>query len=314
MFPIQYTSDSVKTTNIEISSIDSLNKELKQIHTEIKEYNAQKPKDTISPDTVYTVQTTLFVFLAGIIIDRFLKWLDRVFKRKNLRRTFKSHITKIGSQYLRRLEEVYLKFGEEYTIESGIPKTPPQVFSSDFVRILDINKEEIFSAYRNNEFSIQAVGCVIFANKVMNEMDQFHSFVYKENIRIRMEIEALLDKYMTSLDTFTYFETVNNPEYKNSETYIMAKDAIEKYYTKLGSTSIKYFYNKILRKIQKRIAESNEYRTHEKIHTIAEDGKRLTYAINSLDKLHTDLTSNYKNFAGHIMTTRETLENAIKKL
>ncbi|MCX8486115.1 MAG: hypothetical protein ORN53_02865, partial [Crocinitomicaceae bacterium] len=108
-------------------------------------------KDEISSDTIFTVVVTLSIFIFGITIDRFLKWLDKYRKKEKLKSYFEYHLNKVNEGLIPKLRDGYKKFYFITDVNSGLTSTPPKVLSSDFERILHIDNSELFYAFSDKE-------------------------------------------------------------------------------------------------------------------------------------------------------------------
>ena len=286
-----------------VQTSESINKDLEGIHAEIIEYNRiqRQEKSSVSSDTIYTVKVTLFIFIIGIIIDRILKKVDRILKEADLKKFFVFHLEQANINLITKLKEVYQKFHDETNIDTGLPSTAPKVISSDFQRLLNINHEDLFKAYKNKITLSKVVGQIEFTQEVQNAVASFHERVLIDSDEIRNDLAIQADEYLGVLNKFILFEKQNNIDYKSSQTYNMVNRLVMKYYQELsGTRQLQVFYTDIIRVIQENIVNSGEYKTHVILMDVAERGRKLSQIVSHLTHKTKEITTQYQVFADYM--------------
>ena len=267
-------------------------------------------KDEISSDTIFTVVVTLSIFIIGIAIDRFLKWLDSNSKRKKLKSYFEYHLKKVNEGLIPKLRDGYKKFYFITDVNSGITSTPPKVLSSDFERILHIDNSELFYAFTDKEVLSKVLGQIDFVSKMQAEVDNFHSLVLGQSTQLREEIKYLSDEYISLLAEYGEMEKANK-----DDTSTLFNSSVIYYYKELaGKRKLTVFYKNIIRPIQEHLISSGLHRTHSKAKEIAEKGRKISHVYNELRHRSVEVRIQYRVFSKYMDDTSKTLSELIKEL
>jgi len=296
---------------------DSVNKQLRAIKTEIQKANMEEKqaKNKVSPDTAYTVKITLLVFIAGIIIDRSLKKIDSMIKNYRRRKYFRFHINQIQNYFLPKLRDAYSSLVYQTDIDSGITSTPPRVVSSDFQRLSTINYEELFEAYSKNDVLSKVLGQIAFVQKVQDLVEEFHNKVRDDSDKVREQLNAKTDEYMTSLNEYLEWERLNNSDFMNSPTFSLINSLVITYYREFaGSRSLSIFYRQVIRVIQEHIIEIDGHRKHPHLAIVAENGRRLSHLVSTLKVKTTEILDQYEVFSKYTEDARLSLQTHVPTL
>lgn len=313
------TSNKTFTTDNTFSpwTIDSIHKDLKGIRCEINHYrkDQEQDKSSVSNDTVFTVVVTLSIFVIGIIIDRLLKYFERIKKEEELRAFFEYHLLRTNDKMVPKLKEAYENYSKDTTIDTGITSTPPKVLSSDFQRLIHTNFEGLFKAYTSKEVLSKVLSNIELIDKVQIEVNNFHDRVYANTGEIRDELEKHSDIYLGLLSAYVKKEKSTNANYANSETYKLISASIKTYYTEIaGTRQLERFYQDIIRAIQKHIVDNGEYLTHPILEEVAENGRKLSHIVSKLQQRTKEIVDQYKVFSGHMDDANKSLTTLTKEL
>lgn len=301
--------------NPEVNIADSTKSELVKSYKEYIEY--KKPqiqeKTMVSPDTIYAVRVTLFIFVLGIIVDRFLRFIDKKIKEYKLKKFFIFHLNQANTDLITKLKDAYKDFYEETNINTGITSTPPKVISGDFQRLININNEELFNAYRKKDVLSKILGYIEFVEKVQIEVENFHERVLIDSDKIREDLENQSDEYLGLLSKFIEKKNQNITEYP--VTFDLINNLVIKYYTELsGTRQLSVFYSDIIRTIQEHLVNTGEYKTNEVLSEIAEKGRKLSHIITKLTQKTSEITEQYKVFSEYMDNANQALNNLMPEL
>jgi hypothetical protein len=237
----------------------------------------------------------------GIIIDRTLKWFDKAKKKEDNRKYFMFHLNQVTPNLTTKLKDAYENFHKNTNIDTGIKSTPPVVISSDFQRLLNINHEAVFDAFKEKEILSKILGHIALIDKVQLQVSEFHIKVLGDSGKIRDELEIRIDEYISLLCKYLGSEKRDNSALQTSETYVLVNDLVVKYYTEIaGTRRLADFQSKIVTVIQERIVSTDEFRANPIVGEIAENGKTLTHLISKLTDKTKEITDEYKVYSDYM--------------
>ncbi|MCF8322509.1 MAG: hypothetical protein K9I26_05135 [Flavobacterium sp.] len=266
--------------------------------------------DEISSDTIFTVVVTLSIFILGIAIDRFVKWLDKNSKKEKLKSYFEYHLIKVNEGLIPKLRDRYKKYYLFTDVDSGLTSTPPKVLSTDFERLLHIDNSELFYTFLDKEILSKVLSQIDFVSKIQSEVDNFHSLVLGQSKQLREEIKILSNEYISLLAEYAEMEKTNK-----GATYSLINDWVLLYYNELaGKRKLSDFYKKIIRPIQEYLIKSQLFRTNWKAMEIAEKGREISHLYYELRHQSIEVRIQYRVFSNYMNNTSNTLSELIIKL
>ncbi len=270
---------------------------------------------SVSNDALFTTITTILVFSLGVLINIFIKWLDRLKKRKETRAFIKHHLDKIIDSYSTILQKAYSDFSKNTTIDSGILLTPPKILSNDFQRILHLDSKELFNSIKEKKELSSVVSQVDFLNNLLPEVQTYHEKALKRSDSFREKLNIDLNIYMDSLADFVEYEKNNTLEYESTEPYKIINDSILKFYKEIsGKRELQKFYDEILRPNQEYLVKSDLFRTHAIGKIISQQGKDLSHLFNDLKGLTDEFKEQYSEFSKLVKTSFDSMKNNVGKI
>jgi hypothetical protein len=270
---------------------------------------------SVSNDALFTTITTILVFSLGVLINIFIKWLDRLKKRKETRAFIKHHLDKIIDSYATILQKAYSDFSKDTTIDSGILLTPPKILSNDFQRILHLDSKELFSSIKEKKELSNVVSQVDFLNNLLPEVQSYHEKALKRSESFREKLNNDLNIYMDSLADFVEYEKNNIQKYESTEPYKILNDSILKFYKEIsGKRELQKFYDEILRPNQEYLVKSDLFRTHAIGKIIAQQGKDLSHLFNDLKGLTDEFKVQYSEFSKLVKTSFDSMKSNVGKI
>lgn len=309
--------DSLTYKQIVLKTGNTVHNDLQEIQKSLSEYvhNSAADGSSVKADTIFTVLVTISIFAIGIIIDRWLKNCDKKDLEKSKREYLLFHLRRANEEFLLRLKGLYEEYSKRDFLDDGMTSTPPRIISSDFQRLLKTNYEDLFMAFSDKEALSKSQSQIEFVDEVLREVNGFHSRVYKESGLVRDILAKISDEYLGLLDKYTKEERASNSTYKESQTYKLINDSIVRYYTELaGTRQLSVFHNEIVRVIQEKIVETNEYQTNPNLTKVAEKGRQLSQTVSRLKQIHSEISTQYKNFSEYMRDASNDLTVEIPKL
>ncbi|MCC5917846.1 MAG: hypothetical protein JJU02_11040 [Cryomorphaceae bacterium] len=269
-----------------------------------------------SYDTVFTVATTLSIFILGILIDRFIKNCEIKEDRKELRLFFKTFLDRIIDSTCDKLSKSYKDFYQSIDIDSGIPTTPPKILTGDFDRLNRIDDNKLFHAIKEKEPFSKLLSNIDFVERLIPEIDRYHAHCRKESDILRTPLQEMINDYMDLLADYVEHVRVTNPNYPHcAEFRDQVNDAVIRYHRDISRTrQLKKFYREILRPIQEKVIETNIFRVDQKGFQIADLGKRISYQYNYLKRLVIEFKLDYRKFYNYTKDSKEKLNIEREKI
>lgn len=304
----------IDTIQVTKKGFEELNKNLNDIHYDIhKKVNAPEDKFLgATYDTVFTVFTTLLIFIAGIAIDRVLKARQEKKELKDLRAYFFNQIKEIVFAIGPNLIGGYKKYYQnEITIDSGIPATPPKVLANNFERLHRLESVKLYSSFSKKEqdnFN-EYFSHIDFLANLLKEIDIFHTLVLKRSEIARSELGPLVNAFYKSIAEFAMNIEVVNPNFANDphHAFILAKLKLYKKEVS-GKRALKLFHNEIL-------VPTIEYFKNQNLHTqhpigvnVYDYGRQAVIKYHDLKFLVTEVRLQYRTFYKKIKKSIEKLK------
>jgi hypothetical protein len=301
-------------------SIDSL---AYQIHKDFKYYSAIKQTNSkeslikgVSNDTVFTVFTTLFVFIIGVAINEIIKKVERLSERKKIRKYFKYHVDKIASTFSAKLIEAYKDYYQNASVDNGISRNPPKVLSNDFERIRKIESKELFHSIEQKTELSKILGQIDYFDKIMSEVNTFHEKAIIASDELRVKLSDQVNDYLNIMAEFTEYERNLNPTSFSTEPhYKYFNESILFFYHEIaGKRAITSLYRKIIRPNQQYLVKNELFRTHSIGRKLTEQGKDLSYTFNELKRMTVEVRLQYREFVVALEDSRRDLNENIRKI
>lgn len=290
--------------------IDTLATNIEKIETQDKLWGF------VSYDTIFTVLITLFVFISGILIDRFVKYRDKKTSEKELRYYFKHFLDKVIDKTCPKLIKNYKEVYQNHDINVGILHAPPKILTSDFTRIRNIQDKELFNAFLEKKSYSQILSYLDFVELIINEIDFYHKKIRKESDDLRRPLQEKLNEYMDILASYPDHVRENNPQYPNRDEFKdLVSDSIFMFHDEQGlKNQISNIYKKIIRPIQEKVVQTNIFRLDPIGFKIAELGKDISIQYNYIKRLTVVFRLEYRRFSRKVEKTQEKLIEERKKI
>jgi len=297
-----------------IKTINTIHTDLNGIQCQLAEYvkSVKEGDNSVKTDTIFTVTVTLSIFILGILVDRVIKHCDRKRLEKERRTFFLYHITRANARLVSKLQETYLKYAKEISIDTGLTSTPPKVISSDFQRLLGIDYEQLFSAFKTKDVFSRVQSQIEFIDTVLKEVQGFHIRVYDESGIVREELAKISDEYLGLLSDYTKLQRATNANFTLSQTYNLLNNGIIRYYKELaGTRQLSVFYKEIVKPVQTRIVDSGEHDTDSILGAVAEKGRRLAHVVSRLEQILEEVSKQYETYSNYMRSANENLNTDI---
>jgi len=259
-------------------------------------------------DTVFTVAITLFIFIIGILIDRWIKRNQEKKELKELKDYFLNQVDEllnfIGPPFLKGYNKFYQ---QTININNGIPTTPPKLLTNSFDRILKMESEKLFSSFASDEkvkFN-QYFGEIDFLSNLLTDINDYHRIVLQRSESIRNPLSEIDYTYIKLLADFCEFDR-NNGRTQHTE---FIENKIQHYYDKIAKgRHLMECYKEVVRPIQDYIIANNLMRTHPIGNKIGELGKLYSTKYNHLRMLIMEVRCQYRTFAHKIKQSLDKIE------
>jgi len=268
----------------------------------------------VSSDTFFTVITTLIVFIAGIIVDRSLKYYDKRREQRELRIYLQHYLNIITDKTCEKLIDIYNHFYRFHGVDEGIPLAPPKILTSNFSRIRGIQDKDLFHAFKERETLSSILSKVDFLELSILEIDRYHNFVRQEADDIRKPLQSMVNKYFDTLAKYLlHMENEKNREEKVERFVKLVNQSIVLYHTNPDmKQNIKSIYRLIIRPIQDEVVITDIYRYDSVGIVIADLGKQISFSYNNYRSLVLQFRMNYRNFSKQIKDAQNELRSEHK--
>lgn len=267
-------------------------------------------------DTVFTVCITLFVFIAGVLVDRLVKYIDKLNTQKELRQYFKHFLDRITDKTCPKLINMYRYVYQKHGINEGIPTAPPKILTSDFERIKGIEDKDLFHAFDDKESLSTILSNVDYIALLINEIDSFHKRIRKESDDLRKPLTEKVNKYFDKLADYVEHVRKDNPQYEQREEFRkMCNDALVLNFKEKGfGRQFTKVYKTIIRPIQEKVVSTNIYRLDTHASEIAVLGKDISIQFNYLKRMTMEFRLDYRKFSGFVKEAQDKLIESRQKI
>lgn len=267
-------------------------------------------------DTIFTVFITLFVFITGILLDRFLKHLDKLKKQKELRNYFKHYLDKITDKTCTQLIEMYNYVYQNNGINEGVPTAPPKILTSDFSRIKKMEDKDLYGAFEDKESLSKLLSNIDFIELMINEINTFHKRIRLESDALRKPLQEKINRYFDALANYIENIRKNDPQYEHRDEFKkLVNDSIIMFHSSQGQKrALKEVYKEIIRPIQRSVVTTNIFRNDPLGFQIAELGKDISVQYNYVKLLTIEFRLSYRRLSGHVKKAQKDLSEARGKI
>lgn len=312
IYPTTKTKDTLFIKSIELNK---LNSNFENLNTEIqKKNNDVEPKFIgATYDTAFTVLVTLFIFILGIIIDRILKNRQEKTENKDLKNYFFNQLKDIKQNVGPNLIKGYKEYYQEHIgIDNGIPTTAPIILSNSFERLLKMENDKLFKAFKSDEKETfnKYFNEIDFLSNLRKEVETYHSVVLKRSEITRNIVAELHNNFHKSVLTFIENQQLSNPNYEINSSFILISNRLSFYHQELaGKRSLKKYYKEFVRPIQLEVTNTNLFRNDIFALDIAENGKMLSHKYNELLRIIIEVRLQYRVFMFQVNKSFENLKS-----
>ncbi len=269
----------------------------------------------ITWDTFFTVLTPILVLLLGFFIERYIKYREKVKRRRDARRYIEYHLKNITEKYTSRLLYLYKNLSKETTIESGIKLTPPEIISSDFQRVLNIDSREIFNSFQESEEISKIISQIELINTQNKRVKDYHSNFRESNNKLK---ELLFNKSKELLEELIHF--------KDTDSEILSPHVPSPEAIKIGDILTDYYNNrnndKPIQSLKTKLLSPIIW--YVEVNEILKVTIRIKRAYNSCIDLHSiiskleaeiiDFKDQYNDFAEVLEMTNKRIKDSMKKI
>ena len=239
--------------------------------------------DVISYDTLFTVCTTIFVFLLGVL---FQKWLEHYKRKVNLKSTKENFLylvetlpQKYISPHIEQLKDFYLNSN----IDTGITVTPPITISGDLKRLSEFSSNDLFSSFRtltknNLEKDLHNILSQIdYLIEQTNIIDKYHNAILLRNNELRNEIQNLIEEYLDLIANSIRDIKKADEHYKQNPFWVYINEMLIDYYNNPNrNNTISFLYKNLLRPMQEELVNKGYDREIKEAEQITLLGKKIT--------------------------------------
>lgn len=298
------------TLIIRSKQLNEINHSLTEFKNEIVDIGKEKEPTFWGAkyDTIFTVTITLFIFIVGIIFDRWNKRRQENIELKELKIYFFNQVNELLNLIGPSLFRSYSKFYQEtISINNGIPTSPPKLLTNNFKRILKMESDKLFRSFASGEkkkFN-QYFSEIDFLSNLITEVNEYHSVVLHRSESIRNPLAEIDYNYIKLLNDYVEYDIENG---KTQHTEFI-KNKIHHYYHKIAKgRHLVECYKEIVRPIQKYIVEYNLMNTHPIGNEIGHLGKLYSSKYNNLRILIIEVRLQYRTFAHEIKRSLTKIE------
>jgi len=251
----------------------------------------------VSNDTFFTVVATLSIFIAGILINRLIKFLERIREKKRIRKYFRFQKKKVYTNLIPQLTLGYAKFYQVIDINNGIPQTPPLQATDDYKRLASSNMSELLYAFNYKTNVSRVINHVDFIIRILDLSEKYHSKVLLESDEIRTSIAEMFDTYLKRLYSYLDFEKHNDVNYASDKTWKFIEQKYLEYHENFdGKRKLTEVVLEIILPIKDAVIEVNYHKYKPLAEDIVSLSKTLFLKYSALDRLTNEIKGQYESF------------------
>lgn len=295
---------------------DSVNHNLRDIRTELaKNNNEEKLFNLITYDTAFTVIVTIAIFILGFLIDRTVKFVDKIKERRKLRNFYVDNVTSMTEKLFPNVNKLYREFYLAHDIDTGIPMTPPKVLAGDIERLDKIEFDKLYAAFDNKKVLSTVMSQLDFISRAIIELEMYHKQVHSENQTARTVYQNMVNNYLDLLSDYLLHERTTTATHLTERTYILINGLLFIFHSDFaGKRALKRFYKEILRPIQHELVDTKKYITHPIGAAIARLGKDMSHKYNELKMTSVEIRIQYRYMHFQIKESIDKLNKVIEDL
>ena len=269
----------------------------------------------VNNETVFSVTTTISIFILGILIDRIYKWITKLKERKVLRSYFEHNIKELTTSYTSILADQYKRAYFDNDINSGIPLTRPVLLSGVLNRFKEIDSKELYKSYKDLKLLAKVRDKVDVIIMLEEQVDQYHLTSRQTSQEQRKVLADLTDDYIAALVELSEEFKKSDPNYSSNSIYLLVVSSIQKNYAEFaGKRVVTRFYREINRPIQHALVESKLYKELDSAYKVATIGKDWAHKYHGLRVLSVEIRLQYRVFAKIAAKTNDFLKTNINTL
>lgn len=251
----------------------------------------------VSNDTLFTVITTLAIFILGIIISRLIVIFDNKRKKHQTKKYFRLLANKIYKTQIPQLTDGYERFYQIIDTDNGIPQTTPKQPDSDYKRFANSDIKELLTIFNYSTKISKVISGIDYIIKLMEESEKYHEKVLTKTDKMRERIKELFESYLSKLYDYLDYERTNNPNYTTDRVWIFINDKYLKYHQDFdGKRSLTAVINEIIRPIRSELVETEYHKTKQLGREIFVLSKELYLRYSELDNITKEIRGQYKDF------------------
>lgn len=251
----------------------------------------------VSNDTLFTVVTTLSIFILGIVITRLITLYERKRKKQRTKKYFKLLFNKIYDKLLPQLTEGYERYYQVIDVDNGMPQTTPQQPDGDYKRLANADVEELLSTFNYDTNISTVLGGIDYIIKIVEESDKYHKNVLAKSDKMRDVISNLFESYLNSLYNYLDYEKEHSPNYESDEIWIFINEKYLKYHEDFdGKRSLTKVINEIVRPIRMKLAESQYHKGNQLAKDIFIISKTIYLRYCELERFTIEVRGEFEDF------------------
>lgn len=251
----------------------------------------------VSNNTLFTVITTLSIFILGIIVSRLIVVFENRRKKQQTKKYFKLLAKKIYETQIPQLTEGYEKFFQIIDTDNGIPQTTPKQPDTDYKRFANSDTKELLATFNYSTKISKVISEIDYIIKLVEESEKYHEKVLLKTDKMRNTIKELFESYLAKLYEYLDCERENNLNYSTDRVWIFINDKFVKYHEDFdGKRSLTAVINEIIRPIRKELVETKYHKSKPLGREIFTLSKELYIRFSELDNITKEIKSQYEDF------------------
>ena len=211
----------------------------------------------ISYNTMFTVFTTIVVFLFGVIFQKRFERYKRRVNLKSIKENFLYLVKALPKTYINPHREQLRNFYLNSNIDTGIRNIPPITISGDLRRLSEFSSNNLFTAFRiltKNDFEKDLHNILTQIDYLIeqtNILDKYHNAVLKRNDELRNEIQYLIEEYLDLISNSIRDIKKVDEQFEQNPFWVFTNKMLLGYYGDSNrNNTISYLYKNLLRPMQ----------------------------------------------------------------
>ncbi len=268
----------------------------------------------ISHDTIFTVVTTIGIFVAGILIERYLSLLKKYQEKKEIVEIVYENLKKTINHTLPQAKDIYRKSIDSISLKNSISSSSDKLIAEEIFVPLSINYQFLFNAFTDKNTVISIVNCTKFIKEAFSGIDAEHRDVYRESNVIEQQISDELGKLFSLIDEYIYLGQ-DRGEHMTDERYQRIHEitySLDRSIAKYGN--LEYLKNNFLLSLYKEFKTDNYFNKDRNVFRIFTLVKEILVLIIRIENNQKSLKEAYYKCIGNISKAEGLLAKYLKSI